>query len=107
MKEAPDGQWELDIKSKETRSTEVFDAVLVCTGHHAEKNIPSFPGLDKFKGKVVHTHDYKDFRGYENKAVLIIGIGNSGGDVANELSRISKQVITCTNKLYLNNDTHV
>lgn len=65
---------------------------MVCTGHHADKNIPDFPGLEKFKGKVTHSHDYKNFRGYEDKRVLIIGIGNSGGDVANELSRISKQV---------------
>ena len=71
----------------------MFDGVLVCTGHHAEKNIPTFPGLDKFTGKVTHTHDYKDYHGYENKRVLIIGIGNSGGDVATELSRISSQVI--------------
>ena len=25
----------------------VFDAVLVCTGHHASVNKPTFPGLDK------------------------------------------------------------
>jgi dimethylaniline monooxygenase (N-oxide forming) len=66
--------------------------VLVCTGHHANKNVPEFPGLDKFKGTVTHTRDYKDYHGYEDKRVLIIGIGNSGGDVATELSRISSQV---------------
>lgn len=77
----------------------MFDAVLVCTGHHADKNIPDFPGLDKFKGKITHTHDYKDFRGYEDKRVLIIGVGNSGGDVATELSRISKQVFNSSNFL--------
>ena len=49
-------------------------------------------GLDSFKGKVVHTHDYRDHVGYEDKKVVVVGIGNSGGDVAVELSRISKQV---------------
>jgi dimethylaniline monooxygenase (N-oxide forming) len=87
-----DGQWEIAIKTSDKEETRVFDAVLICTGHHAEKNIPNFPGLNKFKGKVTHTHDYKDYHGYEDKNVLIIGIGNSGGDVATELSRISSQV---------------
>ena len=40
-------------------SEETYDAVFVCTGHHASKNIPDFPGMKDFKGKIVHTHDYK------------------------------------------------
>lgn len=69
-----------------------FDAVMVCTGHHAEKHIPEFPGLSNFKGKVLHSHDYRHPAGYENKRVVIIGIGNSGGDMAVELSRVASQV---------------
>ena len=89
------GQWAVKIQNRKTEEVkdEVFDAVMVCTGHHAEKNIPTFPGLDKFQGRVVHTHDYKDHKGLEDKRVLVIGIGNSGGDVAVELGRICKQVV--------------
>ena len=47
-----------DLTTSEV-STDTFDAVLVCTGHHADKNMPTFPGLDDFQGKVVHPHDYK------------------------------------------------
>ena len=66
---------------------ETFDGVLVCSGHHAKKNEPSFPGLSDFKGEVVHSHDYKEPSKYVGKRVVIIGIGNSGGDMAVELSR--------------------
>lgn len=92
------GKWEIVTKDKTTNKVEtrIFDGVLICTGHHAEKNIPMFPGLDKFKGNMTHTHDYKDYHGYENKKVLIIGIGNSGVDVATELSRISSKVYLST-----------
>ncbi|KAH3735983.1 flavin-containing monooxygenase 5-like [Dreissena polymorpha] len=92
------GKWEVTTRTKNADdvTTEIYDGVLVCTGHHADKNIPAFPSIDKFRGRVVHTHDYKDFRGYEDKRVLIIGIGNSGGDVATELSRISSQVYLST-----------
>ena len=34
----------------------------------------------------------RNHKGYEGKRVVVIGIGNSGGDVAVDLSRISKQV---------------
>lgn len=65
---------------------------MVCNGHLHEPNIPNFKGLDKFKGRVLHTHDYKDFHGYEGKRVLIIGVGNSASDVACELSRHAEHV---------------
>uniref|UniRef100_A0A914Z9J2 Flavin-containing monooxygenase n=1 Tax=Panagrolaimus superbus TaxID=310955 RepID=A0A914Z9J2_9BILA len=39
-----------------------------------------------------HAHDYRDHRGFEDKAVAIVGVGNSGGDLAVELSRIARQV---------------
>jgi len=90
---APDfeqtGQWSIqfvDHKSGEEKR-EIFDAVMVCSGHHAEKNVPSFPGLADYKGEVLHSHDYREPSAYVGKRVLIIGIGNSGGDMAVELSR--------------------
>ena len=48
--------------------------------------------MEKFKGKIVHSHDYKDFHGYEGKRIVVVGVGNSGCDVAVELSRIASQV---------------
>jgi dimethylaniline monooxygenase (N-oxide forming) len=56
----------------------VFDAVLACTGHHARPKTPHFPGLDRFCGRTMHTHAYKDPSGFENKHVVVVGAGNSG-----------------------------
>ncbi|KAK3602203.1 hypothetical protein CHS0354_004721 [Potamilus streckersoni] len=104
ISQAPDfselGQWVLKITDKISGKTDelLFDAVLVCTGHHANKHMPTFPGLNKFKGKVIHSHDYKDSRGYEGKRIVIIGIGNSGGDAAVELSRVASQVFLSTRR---------
>lgn len=51
------------------------------------------PGLDDdFQGQVIHTHDYKIPKGYEDKRIVIVGIGNSGADVAVELSCVASQV---------------
>ena len=44
------------------------------------------------QGEQLHSHDYKDSRGYEDKKVVVIGLGNSGGDIAVELGRCSRKV---------------
>ena len=44
------------------------------------------------QGTQLHSHDYKDSRGYEDKKIVVIGLGNSGGDIAVELGRCSRQV---------------
>ncbi|KAH3798397.1 flavin-containing monooxygenase 5-like isoform X2 [Dreissena polymorpha] len=94
------GQWDITVKHKTTGKEEehVYDAVLVCTGHHADVHIPQFPGLDRFRGKVLHSHDFRHTAGYEGKRVLIVGIGNSGGDAAVELSRVASQVFLSTRR---------
>ena len=88
------GQWIVTTKTlgggKERKDK--YDFVLVCNGHLTEPNKPRVPGLEKFKGRVLHTHDYKDFRGFEDKRILVIGIGNSAADVACELSRHASHV---------------
>jgi dimethylaniline monooxygenase (N-oxide forming) len=93
------GRWVLTIRdhsntaaSTKSERREIFDAVLVCTGHHADKKLPNFPGHEVFRGRQIHTHDYRHHKGLEDKRVVVVGIGNSGGDVAVELSKIAKQV---------------
>ena len=81
--------------------TKVYDAVMVCTGHHADTNIPSFPGMDSFKGQIIHSRDYKEPRDLEGRRAVVLGIGNSGVDTAVELSRVCSKV-TYTCMLYIN-----
>ncbi|KAK6043593.1 Flavin-binding monooxygenase-like protein [Cooperia oncophora] len=70
---------------------------MVCTGHHTDPHWPTpFPGQKSFQGKLVHSHDYKDHIGYEDQTVVVVGIGNSGADIAVELSKICKKVYLAT-----------
>ncbi|ROL55563.1 Dimethylaniline monooxygenase [N-oxide-forming] 5 [Anabarilius grahami] len=95
------GQWDVEIESKDgQREKQVFDAVMVCTGHHCHPHLPlkDFPGIDTFKGKYFHSRDYKTPEEWRGKRVVGIGIGNSGGDLAVELSRMAKQVYLSTRK---------
>ncbi|XP_070550979.1 flavin-containing monooxygenase 5-like [Ptychodera flava] len=94
------GKWDVGFTEKETdtRKTETFDAVLVCSGHQADPHMAKFPCQGDFKGRVVHTRDYRHPRGYEDKRILVIGIGNSGCDAAVELARVGSQVLLSTRR---------
>ncbi|XP_025079861.1 LOW QUALITY PROTEIN: dimethylaniline monooxygenase [N-oxide-forming] 5-like [Pomacea canaliculata] len=72
----------------------VFDAVIVCSGHHGEKHIPRFPGLGEFKGQILHSHDYRKPLDFTGKRVLVVGLGNSGGDIASEIGQVGQVVLS-------------
>ncbi|KAF0977003.1 hypothetical protein FDP41_003656 [Naegleria fowleri] len=79
---------------------EEFDFIMACTGHHSKPQMAHFEGLkEHFKGHVMHSHAYKDpFKEeFLNKNALVIGIGNSGGDIATELAKnVAKSVTLST-----------
>ncbi|XP_009271578.1 PREDICTED: dimethylaniline monooxygenase [N-oxide-forming] 5 isoform X1 [Aptenodytes forsteri] len=97
---ATTGQWEVVTESEGKQEAAIFDAVLVCTGHHTEAHLPlsTFPGIEKFKGRYLHSRDYKDARDFTDKRVIVIGIGNSGSDLAVEISQTAKQVFLSTRR---------
>ena len=49
-------------------------------------------GIETFEGKYFHSWDYKGSEDMFGKRVVVIGIGNSGGDIAVESSRVAEQV---------------
>ncbi|EPY89994.1 dimethylaniline monooxygenase [N-oxide-forming] 5 [Camelus ferus] len=104
VKRQPDfstsGQWKVVTESEGQMETNIFDAVMVCTGHHTDAHLPleSFPGIEKFKGQYFHSRDYKNPESFADKRVIVIGIGNSGGDLAVELSHTAKQVFLSTRR---------
>ncbi|PIK38358.1 hypothetical protein BSL78_22141 [Apostichopus japonicus] len=94
------GRWDIEIKDEVTgdKKMETFDALFVCNGHHAKPYIPDFPGIDDFQGTKLHTHYYRTPDSFKDKRVVVIGIGNSGGDAAVELSRWASQVYLSTRR---------
>ncbi|VCW77628.1 unnamed protein product [Gulo gulo] len=87
------GQWDVVTETEGKQERAVFDAVMVCTGHYLNPRLPleSFPGIHKFKGQILHSQEYKSPEGFQGKRVLVIGLGNTAGDVAVELSRTAAQ----------------
>ncbi len=87
--------WEVTVRSRDTgaSATHHYRAVLVANGHHWDARWPEppFPGAETFTGTQLHSHDYKTFHGYEDKRVLVLGIGNSACDIAVETSKVSER----------------
>uniref|UniRef100_A0A8C0J1E2 Flavin-containing monooxygenase n=1 Tax=Chelonoidis abingdonii TaxID=106734 RepID=A0A8C0J1E2_CHEAB len=92
------GQWIVVTESDGKQESTVFDAVMVCMGHHIESFIPvqSFPGIEKFKGQYFHSREYKSPEGFQGKTVVVIGMGNSASDIAVELCQTAKRVFIST-----------
>ncbi|XP_054646448.1 flavin-containing monooxygenase 5-like [Dunckerocampus dactyliophorus] len=96
---ATTGQWEVETEGCDgQRETQVYDAIMVCTGHFTTPHLPlkDFPGIESFKGKYLHSWEYRNTDGLQGKRVVVIGIGSSGGDIAVDISRVAEKVYLST-----------
>ncbi|CAG2102730.1 unnamed protein product [Medioppia subpectinata] len=95
------GRWKLTARdhTNADKITEyVFDGVMICTGHHVQPQVTTFKDQHLYTGQIAHTHSYKRPDQYTDKKVVVVGIGNSGGDVAVELSSVSDKVYLSTRR---------
>lgn len=60
-------------------------ALVVATGYDRVPVIPGWPGRGEFEGRIVHAAEFGRARDYRDKHVLVVGAGNSGGDILNTL----------------------
>ena len=50
------------------------------------------PGYETFTGRCFHSCEYKDAEALRGKRVVVVGMGNTAGDIAVEISRSSEKV---------------
>lgn len=55
-------------------------AVIACSGVTWDARMPDVPGT--FDGEIIHSVNYRDTSQFAGKRVLIVGLGNSGADIA-------------------------
>ncbi|XP_059480849.1 senecionine N-oxygenase-like [Neocloeon triangulifer] len=88
-------EWQVTVYNwltKET-TTHIFYAVMVCNGHFCTPNIPDFEGSNKFNGKIVHSHDYRDPEDFKGKRVLIVGGSFSAIDITVDVAKWADHVV--------------
>ena len=89
-----EGEWEVTVEDADgKRETNRYRAVMVANGHHWDPRWPepAFPGAEEFEGEQLHVHHYREPEVLREKAVLVLGIGNSATDIAVEASRIASK----------------
>ena len=65
-------------------------ALVVATGIIANPRVPSLSGADEFEragGRLLHAVEYRAPNAFHGKRILVIGAGDSGGEIASELAR--------------------
>lgn len=93
VKPAGDGTWGVTLDNGETRR---YAAVIVANGHLWDTRLPDFPG--RFDGMTIHSHSYKTADPFDDKRVLVVGIGNSAVDIAVDLCRRARSVTLSTRR---------
>jgi cation diffusion facilitator CzcD-associated flavoprotein CzcO len=85
------GQWHV-----ETQDTALTAPVLVvAAGVNREPNRPDWPGLSGYQGQVIHSAEYKNGAAFKGKRVLVVGLGNSGGEIVVDLWEHGAQPSVC------------
>ncbi|MFJ4603052.1 flavin-containing monooxygenase [Streptomyces griseoluteus] len=60
-------------------------AVVVATGHNHTPRLPEWPGAEGYEGELLHASSYRNPKPYEGRDVLVVGVGNTGAEIAVDL----------------------
>ena len=67
-------------------------AVVIATGIVSNPNVPEFPNRSAFRGRVIHSVEYRTPEPFARERVLVVGVGNSAGEISAELAAAGAQV---------------
>ncbi len=59
--------------------------VIVATGNTHTPAMPSWPGQQSFRGTIIHSRHYRNAQPFLGQRVLVVGFGNSAGEIALDL----------------------
>ena len=60
-------------------------AIVMATGIMSKPITPDIPGRNTFRGEIIHSVEYRQPESFAGHQVLVVGVGNSGGEIASEL----------------------
>ncbi|UKZ80081.1 hypothetical protein TrVFT333_007846 [Trichoderma virens FT-333] len=87
--------WALEAKSMHDNQImrDLYDAVVIATGHYSVPFIPEIKNIAKFMethpSVVLHSRDYRTPTSFKDKKTIVVGNGASGTDIALQINRVS------------------
>ena len=80
------GRWSIMLRRADGTKREMHPRhVVMATGVSGIPSLPDIPTLRNFRGPILHSSQYDNGNAWKNKNVLVIGSGNSGHDIAQDL----------------------
>jgi cation diffusion facilitator CzcD-associated flavoprotein CzcO len=88
-----DGRWTATLRRADGTRRELRPRhIVMATGVSGIPNVPDIAGQSNFNGKVLHSSQYDDGERWSGKRALVIGTGNSGHDIAQDLHSSGTEV---------------
>jgi trimethylamine monooxygenase len=87
-----------DDLDTDRETDEVFDHVVVASGHFSTPNVPDFPGFDQFPGRILHAHDFRDALECKGQDILIIGTSYSAEDIGSQCWKYGCKSVTVSHR---------
>ena len=75
------GVWEVQTQDARYQALNL----VIATGYNREPYLPSWPGQTSFQGALLHSSQYRTGEPFKHQKVLVVGFGNSGGEIAMDL----------------------
>ncbi len=79
------GRWTVELKRDGAKRTMRPKHLILATGVSTIPRKPELPGLKHFRGRVVHSHEYDEATSWAGRDAIVVGTGNSGHDIAQDL----------------------
>lgn len=89
------GSWEVLAAGAQA---ELFDWVIVATGHYSEPALPELPG--EFSGSSVHVRDYRTPDPFAGKRVVVVGGAQSALDIVAEIATVAEHAMLACDQVH-------
>ncbi|XP_059651573.1 flavin-containing monooxygenase FMO GS-OX5-like [Cornus florida] len=90
--ESRNDEWVVESRTSGLSSVDMFEAVVVCNGKHTEPRLANPPGIEKWSGKQVHSHNYRVPEPFRNQIVVLVGAGPSAFGISRDIATVAKEV---------------
>lgn len=87
------GRWSVTLRTADGRMRKMHPRhVVMATGASGVPVLPEIPTLSNFTGQILHANQYEDGESWKDKFAIVIGSGNSGHDIAQDLHSAGARV---------------
>ncbi len=88
-------RWRITAKGDEGEEVFVARFLMLCSGYYRydRGHMPAFPGLERFKGEIVHPQLWREDVEYSGKRVVVIGSGATAITLVPEMAKTAAHVV--------------